>query len=199
MPCTYGVVRCGQKGLTIDGTLICFNFSVEVTSPVCAVPDLLHGKRVLGVWVYMYKKSRIDWKVLTVFNNEISFFVQRICKILISAVKWSCLHTLDSVCCLVEDFLDVHYTYKKAWFGEKGLIINRTLTIFNLCMVVTLPVYVGPGILHSKRVFGVWVCMYKKGWVNLKWLTIFYNQISFLSNGTVDFKHLYQIVPVSVH
>ena len=73
MACIYKELWFGQKGLTIDGTLIRFNFSVEVTSPVCAVPDLLHGKRVLGVWVYMYKKSHVDWKGLTVFNNQISF------------------------------------------------------------------------------------------------------------------------------
>ena len=73
MPYIYKELWCGQKGLTIDGILIHFNFSVEVTSPVCAVPDLLHGKRVLGVWVYMYMKSHFDWKVLTVFNNQISF------------------------------------------------------------------------------------------------------------------------------
>ena len=73
VPCTYKELQCGQKGLTIDGTLIHFNFSVEVTSPVCTVPDLLQGKRVLGVWVYMYKKSCVDWKGLTVFNNQISF------------------------------------------------------------------------------------------------------------------------------
>ena len=73
MPCTYNKLRFGQNGLTVDGTLICFNFSIEVTSPVCAVPDLLHGKRVFRVWVYMYKKSHVDWKGLTVFNNQISF------------------------------------------------------------------------------------------------------------------------------
>ena len=73
MACTYKELWFGQKGLTIDGTLICFNFSMEVTSPVCAGSDLLHGKRVLGVWVYMYKKSRVDSKGLTVFNNQISF------------------------------------------------------------------------------------------------------------------------------
>ena len=93
----------------------------------------------------------------------------------------------------------VQYTYKNTWFGEKGLIIDRTLTHFNLCMDVTLSVYVGPSLLHSKRVFRVGVCMYKKGRVDWKWLTTFYNQISFLSNGTVDFKLLYRIVPVSVH
>ena len=48
----------------------------------------------------------------------------------------------------------VHYAYEKAWFGHKGLIIDGTLTCFNLCMDVTLPVYVGPHLLHSKRVFG---------------------------------------------
>ena len=73
MPYTYNKLQFGQKGFTVDGTLIHFNFSVEVTSPVCAGPDLVHGKRVLGVWVYMYKKSHVDWKGLTVFNNEISF------------------------------------------------------------------------------------------------------------------------------
>ena len=73
MACIYKELQFGQKGLTIDGTLIRFNFSVEVTSPVGAVPDLLHGKRVLGVWVHMYKKSRVDSKGLTVFNNQISF------------------------------------------------------------------------------------------------------------------------------
>ena len=73
MACIYKEFWFGQKGLTIDGTVICFNFSVEVTSPVCAVPDLLHGKRVLGIWVYMYKKSCVDWKGLTVFNKEVSF------------------------------------------------------------------------------------------------------------------------------
>ena len=46
---------------------------MEVTSPVCAGPDLLHGKRVLGVWVCMYKKGWVDWKGLTIFNNQISF------------------------------------------------------------------------------------------------------------------------------
>ena len=49
MACTYKELQFGQKGLTIDGTLICFNFSVEMTSPICAGPDLLHGKRVFGV------------------------------------------------------------------------------------------------------------------------------------------------------
>ena len=73
MPCTYNESQFGQKGLTIDRTLIHFNFSVEVTSPVCAGPDLLHGKIVLGVWVCMCKKSWVDWKGLTVFNNQISF------------------------------------------------------------------------------------------------------------------------------
>ena len=48
----------------------------------------------------------------------------------------------------------VHYAYKKAWFGQKGLIIDGTLTHFNLCMDVTLSVYAGPCLLHSKRVFG---------------------------------------------
>ena len=33
-------------------------------------------------------------------------------------------------------------------------------------MDVTLPVYVGPGLLHSKRVSGIWVCMYNKGQVD---------------------------------
>ena len=73
MACIYKELRLGQKGLTIDGTLICFNFSVEVTSPLCAVPDLLHGKRVLEIWVYLYQKSHVDSKGLTVFNNQISF------------------------------------------------------------------------------------------------------------------------------
>ena len=49
----------------------------------------------------------------------------------------------------------VHYAYKKAWLGQKGLIIDWTLTCFNLCIDVTLPVYVAPGLLHSKRLFGV--------------------------------------------
>ena len=92
----------------------------------------------------------------------------------------------------------VHYAYKKAWFGQKGLIIDGTLTCFNLCKDVTLPVYVGPGLLHSKRVFGVWVCMYKKRRVDWKGLTIFNNQISFLSNESVNFQFCYQIVSVSV-
>ena len=48
MPCTLKESWFSQKGLTNDGTLICFNFSMEVTSPVLAGPDLLHGKRVLG-------------------------------------------------------------------------------------------------------------------------------------------------------
>ena len=69
MPCTYKESRFGKKGLTIDRTLICFNFSVEVTSPVCVGPDVLHGKRVLGIWVCMYKKGWVDWKGLTIFNN----------------------------------------------------------------------------------------------------------------------------------
>ena len=77
----------------------------------------------------------------------------------------------------------VHYAYKRAWFGQKGLIIDGTLTRFNLCMDVTLPVYVGPGLLHSKRVFGAWVCMYKKGQIDLKWLTISYNQLVFCTMG----------------
>ena len=57
MACTYKELWFGQKGLTIDGTLICFNFSMDVPSPVCSGPDLLHGKRVFGVWVCMYKKG----------------------------------------------------------------------------------------------------------------------------------------------
>ena len=40
--------------------------------------------------------------------------------------------------------------------------------------------------------------MYKKGWVDWKGLTIFNNQISFLSNGSVNFQIYYQIVPASV-
>ena len=93
----------------------------------------------------------------------------------------------------------VHYAYKKAWFGQKGLIIDRTLTRFILCMDVTLSVYVGPGLfLHSKRVFRIWVCMYKKHRVDWKGLTIFNNQISFLSNESVNFQLCYQIVPASV-
>ena len=75
----------------------------------------------------------------------------------------------------------VHYANKKAWFGQKGLIIDRTLTHFNLCMDVTLSVYAGPRHLHSKRVFGVWVCIYKKYQVDWKWLTIFNDQINFVS------------------
>ena len=76
----------------------------------------------------------------------------------------------------------VHYSYKKHWFGQKGSIIDGTLICFNLYMDVTLPVYTGPGLLHNKRVSGVWVCMYKKGQVDWKGLTILNNQISFLSN-----------------
>ena len=67
--CTYKELWYGQKVLTIDESLIHFNFSVEVTSPACAGPDLLHSKRVLRVWVYMYKKSCVGWKGLTLFNN----------------------------------------------------------------------------------------------------------------------------------
>ena len=62
-----------SERVNCNGTLIRFNFSIEVTSPVCVGPDLLHGKRVLGVWVYMYKKSHVDSKGLTVFHNQISF------------------------------------------------------------------------------------------------------------------------------
>ena len=46
--------------------------------------------------------------------------------------------------------------------------------------------------------FGVWICMYKKHRVDWKGLTIFNNQISFLSNESVNFQLCYQIVPVSV-
>ena len=56
----------------------------------------------------------------------------------------------------------VHYAYKKAWFGQKGLITDGTLTHFNLCMDVTLSVYAGPGLLHGKIVFWVWVCIYTR-------------------------------------
>ena len=43
VPCTYKESWFGQKGLTIDGTVMHFNFSLDVTSPVCVGPDLLHG------------------------------------------------------------------------------------------------------------------------------------------------------------
>ena len=92
----------------------------------------------------------------------------------------------------------MYYAYRKAWFGAKELIIEGTLTCFSLCMDAILSVYVRPGLLHSKRVIGVWVCMYKKHRVDWKGLTIFNNQISFLSNESVNFQLCYQIVPVSV-
>ena len=75
----------------------------------------------------------------------------------------------------------MNYAYKKAWFGQKELIIGGTLTCFNLCMDVILSVYVGPGLLHSKRLYGVWVCIYKKCQIYWKWLTIFNDQINFVS------------------
>ena len=46
MACTYNKLQFGQNGLTVDGTLIRFNCSMDVPSPVCAGPDVLHGKRV---------------------------------------------------------------------------------------------------------------------------------------------------------
>ena len=92
----------------------------------------------------------------------------------------------------------VHYSYKKPWFGQKGSIIDGTLIHFNLYMDVTLPVYIEPGLLHSKRVSGVWVFIYKKGQVDWKGLPIFINQISFLSNRSVNFQLCYQIVPASL-
>ena len=46
---------------------------MHVTLPVYARPDLLHCKRVLGVWVCMYKKGQVDWKWLTSFNDQINF------------------------------------------------------------------------------------------------------------------------------
>ena len=58
VPCTYNKLGFGQKGLTIDRTLICFNFSMDVPSPVCVGPDVLHGKRVfLGLGVYVQEGS----------------------------------------------------------------------------------------------------------------------------------------------
>ena len=53
VPCMYKKLQFGQKELTIDGTLIRFNFSMDITLSVYVGPDVLHGKGVLGVWVCM--------------------------------------------------------------------------------------------------------------------------------------------------
>ena len=41
------------------GLCICFNFSVEVTLPVCAGPDLLHDKCFWGLGLYVQEKGQV--------------------------------------------------------------------------------------------------------------------------------------------
>ena len=70
-------------------------------------PSLFYAKRVIGSEVCMYKKGWVDWKGLTFFNNQISFFVQGVCKFSTLLPKCPCLCTLDPVSYTVEEFLDV--------------------------------------------------------------------------------------------
>ena len=55
----------------------------------------------------MYKEGQVDWKGLTIFNNQISFFVQRVCKFSTLIPNCPCLCTLNPVSETVEEFLDV--------------------------------------------------------------------------------------------
>ena len=126
MACTYKESWFGQKGLTIDGTVILFNFSMEVTSPISLGPDLLHGKRVSGVQVCMYKKGWIDWKGLTIFNNQISF--------------WYSMHTTHTTLHLAHHSTPCHTLVHHAHHGTP-CTPRHTMTHYNIPHTPCTPRY----------------------------------------------------------
>ena len=57
---------------------------------------------------------------------------------------------------------------------------------FNFQNDVTPPVYAGQSLLNAKRLLGILVCMYKKGWVAWTGLVILNNEKPFWFRGVCD-------------
>ena len=98
----------------------------------------------------MYKKGQVDWKGLTIFNNQISFFCPRGLYIFNFIAKVSLpLYLGSSFLHCGRVSVCIPCTYNNLWFGRKRLTIDGTVMHFNFSMDVTSPVCAGPDLLHG--------------------------------------------------
>ena len=133
-------------------------------------------KSIFGCVLNVPKKVCIDWKSLSIFNNEISFqnfdHFLKVCGLSVGVFKsiFGCVLSVPKEICLDWKSLTI---FNNEISFECGAWSGTFLFLYST-------VYVKSGLLYCERVFGGWVDMYKKGEVGWKWFSIFYSRLTFV-------------------